>query len=354
MHGLYLLWWVQEKHVAAGAVAFILAAGDLALTALEVPTGWLADRWGHRVSLILGSLLQVAGMVICWLGAGIPALLTASIGVAAGDAFRSGADQALVYRSCVALEAEADFQSIEARSRAIQLVALVAMTLGGGVLVQLWGFTAGWIAEIVACAAGLAVACAMVEPPASPIAGHARFQPDNLGFESHSRPGAGTGSDSIRARTDRNARIGRLLLLTLPASALIAAASAASFWVQTDVGTTSVQSTLFVAGCTLVEAAGAWLAIRARAGVHGQVGLVLAGGAILAAGVTLPGVLIPSVVVLSLVIGAVEPLRAVAIQRETKDGWRARAASVVSACDKALTTAAFVWAGLLPRRRRVP
>ena len=84
MHGLYLIWWVQERHVAAASVAQILAAGDLALTALEVPTGWLADRFGHRASLMLGSLLQVAGMLICWLGSGVPGLLAASVVVAAG------------------------------------------------------------------------------------------------------------------------------------------------------------------------------------------------------------------------------------------------------------------------------
>ena len=39
MHGLYVLWWVQEKHVSVAAVAAILAAGDLALTFLEIPTG---------------------------------------------------------------------------------------------------------------------------------------------------------------------------------------------------------------------------------------------------------------------------------------------------------------------------
>ncbi len=38
MHGVYVLWWVQEKHVSVGAVAAILAAGDLALAALEIPT----------------------------------------------------------------------------------------------------------------------------------------------------------------------------------------------------------------------------------------------------------------------------------------------------------------------------
>ena len=116
MHGVYLLWWVQERQVRPAAVAIALAAGDLALTAFEVPTGWLADRYGHRVSLMAGSALQVAGMLACWMGRGIAGVLAASVLIALGDAFRSGADQALLYRSCVALDREADFQRLEART----------------------------------------------------------------------------------------------------------------------------------------------------------------------------------------------------------------------------------------------
>jgi MFS family permease len=63
MHGLYLFWWVQERHVSPVAVATILAAGELTLMAIEVPTGWLADRFGHRTSMIVGSLVQILGML---------------------------------------------------------------------------------------------------------------------------------------------------------------------------------------------------------------------------------------------------------------------------------------------------
>ena len=147
MHGLYLLWWVQEKHVPVAVVATLLAAGDLAITALEIPTGWLADRFGHRISLIAGALTQVAGMGFCWLGEGVVGLLSAILLVALGDTLRSGADQALLYRSCLALEREPDFQSIESRSRSLQLVALVAFVLAGGAIVERWGFAAGWMAE---------------------------------------------------------------------------------------------------------------------------------------------------------------------------------------------------------------
>src|SRR5439155_9560102 len=139
MHGLYLLWWVQEKGVPPAIVAATLAAGDVVLAALEVPTGWFADRFGHRVSLIVGSVAQVTGILVFWLGQGAGGLLLATLLVALGDAFRSGADQALLYRSCVALDREAAFRTIEATTRAIELVALVGLILAGGAIVDAWG-----------------------------------------------------------------------------------------------------------------------------------------------------------------------------------------------------------------------
>src|SRR5215831_18204902 len=103
MHGLYVLWWVQERHIPVAAVAAILAAGDLAVSAFDLPTGGIADRYGHRVSLIAGSLLQIAAMLFAWFGRGVPGVLASAVLIAAGDAFRSGADQALLYRSCMAI-----------------------------------------------------------------------------------------------------------------------------------------------------------------------------------------------------------------------------------------------------------
>src|SRR5436190_1171353 len=107
MHGLYLLWWVQVKHVDAAVVAAILAAGEFAITVLEVPTGWLADRYGHRASLIAGSLTQALGMLAFWRGTGAAGVLEA------------------------------------------------------------WGFAAGWLLETFASVGGLLVAIMMAEPPAA-------------------------------------------------------------------------------------------------------------------------------------------------------------------------------------------
>ena len=330
---MYLIWWVQHKHVAAGTVALILAAGDVALTVLEVPTGWVADRYGHRASLLVGSLVQTAAMLVCWLGTGVSGLLAASLLVAVGDAFRSGADHALLYRSCVALDRESDFLRLEARTKSIELVALVAFILGGGFLVQTAGFAVAWIVETLVSALGLAVACLLTEPPAQPAA----------------VPEPHAGDEDVRSWRDWMSAAA--LRLIVPVSVLLAAASTLSVWVQTDAAATAIGTTLFVAATTVAEALGSGIAAFTMPGDRRQ-RLLIAGGVVpLAVGVFVPGALVPVSVVLALVIGILEPWRAAAIQRAAADSMRARAASLASACDKVFVSVAFVAVGFVPRRR---
>jgi MFS family permease len=337
MHGLYLLWWVQERHVPAAAVAAILAAGDLALTALEVPTGWLADRYGHRACLIAGSLLQVVGMLFCWLGSGIAGLLAASVIVALGDAFRSGADQALLYRSCLAIDRETDFQHLEARTRAATLAALVVLLLAGGAIVRAWGFAAGWIAEITMSLVGLVVAWAMVEPPRA------------AGASTAVAP-SGRGDDGVSPRRSITS-LASLAVVIVPVSLLGGLAGAASFYAQTSGWGSLEGTTIFVAVITLAEAAGAIVAARLAADMRTPVVLAAVGTSTLLLPLLHSAAFLPAIVCMSFLLGVAEPLRATAIQRVSADHVRAQAASIASACDKAIATVALLLAGVWPRSR---
>lgn len=91
---------------------------------------------------LVGSSVQVLGMLACWLGRDVPELIAAAVLVALGDAFRSGADEALLYRTCTALGREDDFQRIEARTRAAGLTALVGLLLAGGLMLRDAAFSA--------------------------------------------------------------------------------------------------------------------------------------------------------------------------------------------------------------------
>ena len=325
MHGLYLLWWVQERRVSPAVVAAILAAGDLTVTLFEIPTGWFADRFGYRHSLIVGSAIQTAGMLCCWLGQGVPGLLAASVLVALGDGFRSGADQALLYQSCALLGREHDFQKIEARARAVQLAALVALVLAGGVIVDTWGFHAGWLAETLFSAAGLAIAYVMVEPAARVAE-----------------------SDDEAARIDSSVwpYVPALLVLIVPAALLSGAETMASFWAQTGGSAEAHQVTVLVAAMALAEAAGAAFASRLpAAGARAQALLATGSLCVLTVALMFPPALPAIAAALALLEGVAHPLRAAAIQRLAADHVRAQAVSLASACDKACDTIALLLAG---------
>lgn len=320
MHGLYVIWWVQQQHLPVPLVAAVLAAGDLALIVIEVPTGWLADRVGHRRSLIAGSAVQVAGMLVCWLGHGLWALVASTLLIAAGDGFRSGAHQALVYGSCHALDRERDFQALTARAHAVETLALVALTLLGGAIVTRWGFAAGWLAETTLCAVGLLLAALMTEPPREAA------DPDPA---------------------DRSARVAvGLFLLMVPTAALGAAAAAGSFLVQTAVSASPAATAAFVAAFALCEAAGAAIASRlALLGRRGHLSLLVAGTVLTGAALLVPALLLPAVGVVWLLAGLAEPMRDAALQAAVPDTMRARVASVASACDMALSVLLLPLAG---------
>jgi MFS family permease len=331
MHGLYLLFWVQEKGLSPAVVAAALAAGDLAIMLFEIPTGWVADRWGPRASLITGSLVQTAGMAACWLAPGVSSLVTGTLLIALGDAFRSGADQALLYRTCAALECVDNFRRIEARTHAVTLVGLVLLVLVGGAVVGRWGFAAGWIAETALCATGVIIAWMMQAPPPSE-ADHGDEPPHH-------------------ELTWQRLLSWRLFRAVLPASLIGAAASAAAFAAQTAADLTPEAVTWFVAALALAESGGSMVGAR-QVWFTRPSSLLVAAGAVLPAMVVAPSLLGPAALVLSALAGAVYPARAAAIQALATDAVRARAASLASACDMAISSITLPLTGFLRASHR--
>jgi hypothetical protein len=214
------------------------------------------------------------------------------------------------------------------------LIALVVLLVMGGAIVARWGFAVGWILETMMSAAGLLIACLMVEPPAA--------------VDEMSAATAFQTRTSVRP-TLRIAIVATLAALIVPASCLAGLAGGAAFFAQTSAWANVERSTILVAVVTLAEAMGAYVARYVPATLRMQLLLGVIGVGLLAAAVTIPSALIPATVGLSWLLGAAEPLRATAIQRSTHDSIRARTASLASACDKAAATIALLVAGRLPR-----
>lgn len=344
-HGLYVLWLIQHKEIPAATVAVMLAAGDLLLMALQVPTGMLADRLGHRLSLVAGSIAQVAGLLAMWLGSTVWAIGAGVLLIGVGDAFRGGADEALLYRSCVASGKEEIFERIVARSAAVSQVTLVGLVLAGGWLADHGGFDLAWAAETALAAIGVVVALCMVETGGSAVDSRAEH--------------SGASAAESRAEPPRlsavleNRRWLRLLgAVIVPAALLSCLDNVAGFGVEATwpaSGHSATALTWVVAGLMGMEALGAFLAERVRlpgrAGGLGLLGAAAIGVAVAAA--FFPALAIPVAAVLSLLHGWAAPVEAARIQRLAADGQRATLASVASTVDMAANSAALPLGGVL-------
>jgi MFS family permease len=331
-HGFYLLWLTVHKGVSPFAAATAIAAGDVALLVLEVPTGVFADRLGARRSLLLGSAAQVLGLVLFWRAASVAALVAAVLAIALGDAFRHGADQALVYRSCAAVGEAASFGRVFARAQAWALASMVALTALGGWVAAHVGSDAAWAIEVTLSVAGLGLAWAMTDLPA------VRDEPED---EDAAAPFAGLGARVPWA-------------LVVPAAVVVTLGSIGELLVQTTPrdGLGVQRVALLIAGALALEALGAALVARGvvpvgRRALDAVVLVAIAGVGVAAAA---PRLMVPAVLVLFLASGAAPALRAPLVQAAARDDERATVASAASAVDMIGKTAGLPLAAWFSER----
>jgi hypothetical protein len=147
------------------------------------------------------------------------------------------------------------------------------------------GFAVGWIVETGLSALGLAIAWAMIEPPAAAI--HESPQPASV------TPGSAPAWSPSRTR---------FIATVLPASWLGGVTGAAAFFAQTANWATTENATMLVSIVTLAEALGAFLAGRLAANITVQFALAAAGTLVLGAALLQPAIFLPAVVVASLLL----------------------------------------------------
>jgi len=87
----------QDNGMGMHDIFILKAIYSVAIVAMEIPSGWMADVWGRKKTLILGSILGSAGFLIYSFSFGFWAFAIAEIVLGVGHSFVSGADSALLY-----------------------------------------------------------------------------------------------------------------------------------------------------------------------------------------------------------------------------------------------------------------
>lgn len=303
-----------------------MALGDLVLALCQLPAGLFADRCGRRASMALGSLAQLAGILGLWLGKGLPVLTLASMAIGIGDAFRDGADEALLHDSLEQLARSEEFGSLVARARQRAQFVLVVLVLGGGWMATRFGFTWVWIAEAALAAIGLTVALCMKEVGPIPVQ------------ETSEMPSLREALPPWR--------------FIFPSLALVTMASATSFGVEAGWKGAAFPLTVVVALTILGEGLGAGLSANRRYSLGFSLGFVhlcLVGLLLVTWAPTtwLWATAVGVSVLSSFGQGVAEPIRAAMIQQWAPPQLRATAASAAYTCDMLLQTLGLCLFGYL-------
>jgi MFS family permease len=132
---------------------------------LEVPTGTVADRFGRKVSLCLGTLLGAVATLVYVSAPRLEVFLLAEVLFALSWTLNSGADEALLYDSLRASGRESAAPRAFARLESCKLAGIVVGALTGSVLATEVGLRAAFAAQALPMALACGLATTLREPP---------------------------------------------------------------------------------------------------------------------------------------------------------------------------------------------
>jgi len=124
----------QENGLNMQDVLTLKGIYSVAVVALEIPSGYIADVWGRKKSLILGSILGCLGFVVYSFSSGFNSFLIAELILGVGSSFISGSDSAMLYDSLLRMNKEKEYLKQESRVMSVGNFAEALAGIAGGSL----------------------------------------------------------------------------------------------------------------------------------------------------------------------------------------------------------------------------
>ena len=115
-------------------VMILQSVYSLTVAITEIPSGYIADYFGRRKSIIFSTIFTFSGYLIFSNFAGFDYFIIAQILVAIGGSLMSGADSAIIYDTLLETENEKQYTKIEGKTYAIGNFSEAIAGLIGGVL----------------------------------------------------------------------------------------------------------------------------------------------------------------------------------------------------------------------------
>jgi len=124
----------QENGLSMSQIFILKSIYSVAMVVTELPSGYMADVWGCRKTIILGSILGSLGILIYSLSSDFYSFVMAEIILGIGFSFVSGADSAILYDSLKADNREDEYIKYEGSITSAGNFAEALAGVAGGLL----------------------------------------------------------------------------------------------------------------------------------------------------------------------------------------------------------------------------
>lgn len=124
----------QENGLSMSQIFLLKSIYSVAMVVMELPSGYMADSWGCRKTLLSGAILGTLGIAIYSISSSFHSFVLAEIVLGVGFSFVSGADSALLYDSLKAAGRENEYIKYEGSITSFGNFAEALAGIAGGLL----------------------------------------------------------------------------------------------------------------------------------------------------------------------------------------------------------------------------
>ena len=149
-------WFLYLQDTLSAAEAVLLyAIYDVGTTVFEVPSGYLSDRIGRRVTLIGSAIFGTCAMFFFATSTQFAGFVVAQLLMGASIAFASGTDSALLYETLEAEGRTDEVEAFELRLWRFTFAALMASAVTGGLMAR-------WVPVLPFVASGMSFVAMLI------------------------------------------------------------------------------------------------------------------------------------------------------------------------------------------------
>jgi len=153
----------QDNGMGMHDIFILKAIYSVAIVVMEIPSGWMADIWGRKKTLILGAVLGSAGFLAYSFSYGFWAFAVAEIILGVGHSFVSGADSAMLFDSLKADNKTKEYTKQEGRITSVGNFAEAFAGILGGFLAAI-SLRTPFYFQFAVAAMAIPAALTLIEP----------------------------------------------------------------------------------------------------------------------------------------------------------------------------------------------